>query len=51
MGSYRLNLSDSGYEPVEGFCKRCNEPSGCIKSGKFLSSCTSGGLSRRAQLH
>jgi hypothetical protein len=37
--------------PVEGSCERGNEPSGSTKAGKFLSGCTTGGFSRRAQLH
>jgi hypothetical protein len=36
---------------VEGSCERGNEPSGSINAGKFLSGCTIGGFSRRAQLH
>jgi hypothetical protein len=36
---------------VEGSCEHGNETSGSIKAGKFLSSCTIGDLSRRAQLH
>jgi hypothetical protein len=36
---------------VEGSCEHGNEPSGSIKCWKFLSSCTIGGFSRRAQLH
>jgi hypothetical protein len=36
---------------VEGSCEHGNEPSGSINVGKFLSSCTDGGFSRRAQLH
>jgi hypothetical protein len=36
---------------VEGSCEHGNEPSGSIKCWKFLSSCTVGGFSRRAQLH
>jgi hypothetical protein len=35
---------------VEGSCEHGNEPSGSIKFGKFLSGCTVGGFSRRAQL-
>jgi hypothetical protein len=33
---------------VEGSCEHGNEPS---NAGKFLSSCTTGGFSRRAHLH
>jgi hypothetical protein len=36
---------------VEGSCEHGNEPVGSIRFGKFLSSCTTGGFSRRAQLH
>jgi hypothetical protein len=36
---------------VEGSCEHGNEPSESIKVGKFLSSYTTGGFSRRAQLH
>jgi uncharacterized membrane protein AbrB (regulator of aidB expression) len=36
---------------VEGSCEYGNEPSGSINAGKFLSSCTVGSFSRRAQLH
>jgi hypothetical protein len=36
---------------VEGSCEHGNESSGSINAGKFLSSCTIGGFSRRAQLH
>jgi hypothetical protein len=31
--------------------KEYKGPSGSINAGKFLSSCTTGGLSREAQLH
>jgi hypothetical protein len=34
-----------------GSCGHGNEPSGSINVGKFLSICTTGGFSRRAQLH
>jgi hypothetical protein len=34
-----------------GSCEHGNEPSGSINVGKFLSSCVTGGFSRRAQLH
>jgi hypothetical protein len=37
--------------PVEGSCENGNEPSGSIKVGKFLSSCATGGLLRRAHFH
>jgi hypothetical protein len=37
-----------GRGPVEGSCEYGNEPSGSIKS---LNSYTTGGFSRRAQLH
>jgi hypothetical protein len=36
---------------VEGSCKHSNEPWGSIHVGKFLSSCSSGDFSRRAQLN
>jgi hypothetical protein len=36
---------------VDGSSEQGNEPSGSINGGKFLSSCTIGGFSRRAQLH
>jgi hypothetical protein len=36
---------------VEGSCEHGNEPSGSINAGQFLSSCTIGFFSRRAQLH
>jgi hypothetical protein len=39
---------------VEGSCEHGNEPSvsiKCSEMGKFLSSCATGGFSRRAQLH
>jgi hypothetical protein len=36
---------------VEDSCEHGDEPSGSINSGKFLSSCTIGGFSRRVQLH
>jgi hypothetical protein len=36
---------------VENSSEHGNEPSGSINVGKFLSSCTTGGFSRRAQLH
>jgi hypothetical protein len=36
---------------VEGSCEHSDESSGSIKFGKFLSNCTIGGFSRRAQLH
>jgi hypothetical protein len=32
-------------------CEHGDEPSGSINAGKFFSSCTIGGFSRRAQLH
>jgi hypothetical protein len=34
---------------VEGYFEHGNEPSG--SAGKFLSGCTIGGFSRRAELH
>jgi hypothetical protein len=48
-----LNWTDLAQErgPVEGSCEHGNEPSGYIKRWKFLSSCTTGGFSRRAHLH
>jgi hypothetical protein len=36
---------------VEGSCENGNDPSGSINVGKFLSGCTTGGFSKRAQLH
>jgi hypothetical protein len=49
MGWYGLDdPTGSGYEPVAGSCEQGNEPWGSIK---FLSSYTTGGFSRRAQLH
>jgi hypothetical protein len=36
--------------PVEGSCEHGNESSGYIKCWKVLSSCTTGDISRRAQL-
>jgi hypothetical protein len=36
-------------DKVEGSCEHGNELSGSINAGSFLSSCTTGGLSRRAQ--
>jgi hypothetical protein len=36
---------------MEGSCERGNEHSGSIKRCKFLSGCTVGSFSRRAQLH
>jgi hypothetical protein len=36
---------------VEDSCEHGNEPSGSIKRRKFLSSCTTGGFSRRAHVH
>jgi hypothetical protein len=38
-------------QAVEGSCEHGNEHSGSINAGKFLSSCTIGGFSRRVQLH
>jgi hypothetical protein len=35
---------------VVGSCERGNDPSDSINNGKFLSSCTIGSFSRRAQL-
>jgi hypothetical protein len=35
----------------EASCEHGNEPSGSINVGKFLSSCATGGFSRRTQLH
>jgi hypothetical protein len=37
--------------PVEDSCEHGNDPSGSKNVGKFLSSCTTGNFSRRAQLH
>jgi hypothetical protein len=51
MGCYKLDQSGLGQGPVEGSCEHGNEPSGSIKFWKFLSSYTTGGFSRRAQLH
>jgi hypothetical protein len=50
MGWRGLDRSGSEYGPVEGSCEGCNEPSGSINAGKFLSSCTIDSFSRRAQL-
>jgi hypothetical protein len=36
---------------VEGSFEHGNEPSGSQNIGKFLSNCTTGGFSTRAQLH
>jgi hypothetical protein len=36
---------------VEGSCEHGNEPSGSINCWEFLSNCTPGGFSRRAQFH
>jgi hypothetical protein len=36
---------------VEGSCEHDNELSGSIKFGKFFSSCTTGGFTRRVQVH
>jgi hypothetical protein len=36
---------------VDGSCEYGNEHLGSINVGKFLSSCITGGFSRRAQLH
>jgi hypothetical protein len=37
--------------PVKGSCEHGNEPSGSKNVRKFLSSCTTGGFSRKARLH
>jgi hypothetical protein len=36
---------------VEGSCEHGNEFSGSIKCWELLTICTTGGISRRAQLH
>jgi hypothetical protein len=36
---------------MEGSCEHGNESSGSIRHWDFLSSCATGSLSRRAQLH
>jgi hypothetical protein len=36
---------------MEGSCERGNKPLVSIKYWKFLSGCTTGGFSRRAQHH
>jgi hypothetical protein len=36
MEWYELDLSGSGYEPVEGSCEHPNEPSGSIKCWEIL---------------
>jgi hypothetical protein len=36
---------------VEDSCEHGNEPSGFINCWEFFSSCTTGGFSRRTQLH
>jgi hypothetical protein len=36
---------------MQGSYEHGNEPSDSISAGRFLSSCTIGGFSRRAQLH
>jgi hypothetical protein len=36
---------------VEGFSEQSNEPSGSIQWWEFLSSCATGDISRRTQLH
>jgi hypothetical protein len=36
MGGYGLDASGSGLGPVVCSCEHGNEPSGCIKGGKFL---------------
>jgi hypothetical protein len=35
---------------MEGSCEHGNEPLGSVKRWKFLSSCTTGGFSRRAEI-
>jgi hypothetical protein len=51
MGWYGLDWSGSEYGLVEGSCEHVNEPSGSIICWEFLSNCTVGSFSRRAQLH
>jgi hypothetical protein len=50
MGWYGLDWSgEQGL--VEGSCERGNEPRLPYNAGKFLSGCTTGGLSRKTNLH
>jgi hypothetical protein len=51
MRWYGLDWSCLEQKPVEGSCEHDKEPSGSIKFGKFLSSCTTGSFSRRTLLH
>jgi hypothetical protein len=51
MGWYGMDWSGSGCGPLEISCEHGNKPSGSINAGKFLSSCTLGGFSGRAQFH
>jgi hypothetical protein len=46
-----LDISGSGWRPMGGSCEHDNEPSGSTKCCEVLSGCTTGGRSRRAQLH
>jgi hypothetical protein len=46
MRGCRLDSSGSVQEPVEGQCEHCNEPSGSVKEGSFLTS-----YSRSTLLH
>jgi hypothetical protein len=50
MGWYEVNRTGSEWGPVEGSCERGDEPSGSYNAWKFLSGCTIGSFSGRAQL-
>jgi hypothetical protein len=51
MGWCELDWSGSGLEQAESSCELGIEPSGSKSVVKFLSDCTTAGLSSSAQLH
>jgi hypothetical protein len=52
MDLRKIEWDDVGLDcALKGSCEHGNEPSGSIKTEKFLSSCIIGSFSRKAQFH
>jgi hypothetical protein len=54
VGNIKMDLRDIRWDDMDLINlaqEHGNEPSGSIKCCEFLNSCTTGGFSRRAQLH
>jgi hypothetical protein len=51
MWGYGLDRVGSGEGQVAGSCECCNEPSGSINAGNFLTGCKPVSFLRRTLLH